>query len=85
MTDMEIVALVVARTQEEVEKLVGPIPDPGSVWGRSVMLAMKDVREARKIKHAEAVENARCPDCKCERDLHSGAGTHKGGCSYFPL
>ena len=85
MTDMEIVALAVARTQEEVEKLVGPIQDPGSVWGRSVMLAMKDVREAREIKHAQAKEEARCPDCGCERDTLTRQGAHKGGCPRFFL
>lgn len=62
MTDMEIVALAVARCQEEVEKVVGRIPDPGSIWGRSVMLAMKDVREARERTAEELGKSKSCDD-----------------------
>lgn len=85
MTDIEIVALTVARVREEVEAKVGPIQDEGSVWGRATMKALKDVKDARDLKHEEAKERARCPDCKCQLDFLSGVGAHLTLCPRFPL
>lgn len=84
MTDLEIVTLVVSRCQVEVEAVVGPIPDPGSVWGRSLMRALHDIHQEQE-EEARIAATCICPDCSCQLDPLSGAGTHQTLCPRFPL
>lgn len=48
LNDLQIITIVVARCQVEVEAVTVIPPEAGSVWGRSVMKAMQDVKQAQE-------------------------------------
>lgn len=50
---LQIVTLVVARCQMEVEAVTIIPPEGGSVWGRSVLKALQDVKQAEKELDSE--------------------------------
>ena len=48
LNDLQIITLVVWRCQAEVEAVTAIPPEAGSVWGRCLLKAMQDVKQARE-------------------------------------